>query len=101
MLVTLGIIQAGIWVHGHNVAARAANAAADAARGSYGATAEARATAVDLASAGGLGNVAVAVSRGANRVEVTVSGQAPVILDLGFGQITETASAPLERVTQP
>lgn len=54
MLVSLGIIQARIWVHGHNVAARAANAAADAARGSYGETSQAREIAADLAAADGL-----------------------------------------------
>ena len=36
MLTTLGIIQAGVWIHGEDVAQRAANAAADAARGSHG-----------------------------------------------------------------
>ena len=41
LLVSLGIIQAGIWIHGHNVATRAANAAADVASGSYGSAAEA------------------------------------------------------------
>ena len=30
-----------------------------------------------------------------------VSGNAPMIFDLGLGRITETATAPLERVTQP
>lgn len=101
MLVFLGIIQAGIWVHGRNVAARAANAAADAARGSYGDASQARDIATDLAAAGGLDGVAVSVTRNVDRVNVTVTGQAPTMVDLGLSQISETASAPLERVSTP
>lgn len=101
MLATLGVIEAGIWIHGHNVAVRAADAAVDVARGSYGQPAEARDRANKLATAGGLRRVQVSVSRGADRVSVTVSAATPTILDLGLGRISETASAPVERVTQP
>ena len=101
MLVTLGIIQAGVWLHGHNVAVRAAGAAADVARGSYGKWAEARDMALTLASAGGLHDVRVEVTRGPGRVDVTVTAAAPLIFDLGLSRITETASLPLERVTRP
>ena len=101
MLTTLGIIQAGVWIHGQDVAIRAANGAADIARGSYGTEAEARAWGGELASAGGLQEVEVTVSRGAARVDVTVSAAAPTILDVGLDRISETASAPVERVTQP
>lgn len=101
LLVSLGIIQAGIWVHGHNVANRAANAAADAASGSYGSTAEARQIAEGIARSGGLSGVDVSVSSGAAVVDVTVSGTAPTLLDLPLGRIHETASAPVERVTRP
>lgn len=101
LLVSLGIIQAGIWVHGHNVANRAANAAADAASGSYGSTGQAHQIADGIARSGGLRSVSVSVSTGGESVEVTVTGTAPSLLDLGFGRIQETASAPLERVTRP
>jgi Flp pilus assembly protein TadG len=101
MLATLGIIQAGMWIHGENVAARASNAAADVARGSFGTASSAQEAASDLATAGGLSDVHVSVSRGATQVTVTVSAKAPSILDMGLGRIQETASAPLERVTQP
>jgi len=101
MLVTLGIIQAGVWIHGHNVAVRAANAGADAARGSYGSASHAREVATKLADSGGLGDVSVAITTGAAQVVVTVTGTAPLIFDVGLGQITETATVPLERVTQP
>ena len=101
LLVTLGIIQAGVWLHGHNVAARAASAAVDVARGSFGSTAEAQEQAADLATAGGLLDVRVSVTRGAGRVTAAVSARAPVIFPVGLGRISETATAPLERVTPP
>src|SRR3954451_3136700 len=75
MLVTLGIIQAGIWVHGHTVAARAAAAGADIARGSYGSTTEAREASVRLANAGGLDDVSVETQRSGTQVQVIVSGR--------------------------
>lgn len=101
MLATLGIIQAGVWLHGHNVAARSARAAVDVARGSFGSTAAAEEQARDLADAGGLDAVQVTVTRGAGRVAAEVSATSPLILPIGLGRITESASAPVERVTPP
>ena len=101
MLVTLGIIQAGVWVHGHTVAVRAAQSAADIARGSYGQASEAQDRARTLATVGGLRDVQVSVTRGAERVDVIVSARSPVIFDVSLGRIAETASAPRERVTPP
>lgn len=101
MLATLGIIQAGVWIHGHNVAVRSANAAADVARGSFGTTSAAQALASSLAAAGGLKEVQVSVAKGPTRVDITVSAEAPMIFDVGLGRISETASAPLERATRP
>jgi Flp pilus assembly protein TadG len=101
MLVTLGIIQAGIFLHGRNVAQRAATAAVDAARGSYGSAAEAQQLAETIAAAGGLKNISVRIQRIGTTVSANVSANAPMIFDLGLGRVTETATAPLERVTQP
>jgi len=101
LLVSLGIIQAGIWIHGHNVANRAAHAAADAASGSYGSSAEASQIAEGIARSGGLTDVVVQVSTTATVAEVAVTGSAPSLLDLPLGRIHETASAPVERVTRP
>ena len=101
LLVSLGIIQAGIWIHGHNVANRAAHAAADAASGSYGSSAEARQIAEGIARSGGLTDVDVRVSTGSAVADVTVTGNAPSLLDLPLRRIAETASAPVERVTGP
>lgn len=101
MLVTLGIIQAGIILHGRNVAQRAATAAVDVARGSYGTVAEAEKLANDIARSGGLEAVSVGVTRGAAQATADVTGQAPSMLDIGIGRIHESASAPLERAVSP
>lgn len=101
LLISLGIIQAGIWIHGHNVANRAASAAVDAASGSYGSAGEARRIAEGIARSGGLSDVAVNVSTSAAQVDVTVSGTAPSLVELPLGRIVESASAPVERVTRP
>jgi Flp pilus assembly protein TadG len=100
MLLTLGIIQAGIHMHGRNVAQRAATAAVDAARGSFGSVTDAQQVAQGIAQSGGLQGVTIRISRGATTVTADVSGSAPAILDLA-GRIHESASAPLERVSQP
>lgn len=101
MLATLGIIQSGIWLHSRNVALRAAVAAADTARGTYGSSSDAEAVARDIAQSGGLQQISVAVDRSPTSVTVVVRAQAALILDLGLGALTETASAPIERVSQP
>lgn len=101
VLLTLGIIQAGLWLHGRNVAQRAAVAAVDVARGSYGTPAEARERAQTLTSAGGLGGVVIEISMGGTDVRATVTADAPTMLNIGAGRLRETASAPRELVTQP
>jgi TadE-like protein len=101
MLSTLGIIQAGVWIHGHNVAIRAASAAADTARGTYGTTFGAVDLASKLAVAGGLKDVHVSAVKGPARVDITVTGRAPTIFDVGLGRISESASSPVERATNP
>jgi Flp pilus assembly protein TadG len=100
MLLTLGIIQTGIHLHGRNVAQRAATAAVDSARGSFGSVADAQQIAYGIAQSGGLRGVTIRISRGATTVTADVTGNAPAILNLA-GEIHETASAPLERVSQP
>jgi Flp pilus assembly protein TadG len=101
MLVTLGILQAGLWLHGRNVAQRAAAAAVDTARGSTGTVQAARAAGAELARSGGLDGVVVDVVRGATDVTATVTAASPLLLDLGLGTLRESAAAPLERVTPP
>lgn len=101
VLVTLGILQAGLWLHARNVAHRVVIAAVDMARGSAGSADEAHELGVDLARAGGLENVTLVVSRGPRSVTATVTGEAPVLLDLGLARVQETVTAPLEQVTPP
>lgn len=101
VLLTLGIIQTGLWLHGRNVAQRAAVAATDVARGTYGSAGGARQLAGDLARAGGLKDVAVDLSQGPQVISVSVSAAAPTVIDVGLGRIHESASAPRERVTKP
>lgn len=101
MLLTLGIVQAGLWLHARNVAQRAATAAVDVARGSYGTAGDGEERARDLAFAAGLTDVVVHVDRGPQRVTAVVSAHATLVLDLGLGAIEETASGPRERVSVP
>jgi Flp pilus assembly protein TadG len=101
MLLTLGIIQAGIFLHGRNVAQRAATAAVDAARGSYGSAGDAEQLGATIAGAGGLRNISVRVRRTGSTVTADVTAYPPMIFDLDLCRIDETAAAPLERVTRP
>ena len=100
MLLTLGIIQTGIYLHGRNSAQRAAIAAVDSARGSFGSTVDAQHVAEGIALSGGLHGVVIHIARDATTVTAEVAGSAPTILDIA-SRIKETASAPLERVSQP
>ena len=100
MLLTLGIIQTGIYLHGRNAAQRAAIAAVDSARGSFGSTTDAQHVAEGIALSGGLHGVVINIARDATTVTAEVAGSAPTILDIA-SRIQETASAPLERVSQP
>jgi hypothetical protein len=101
LLVTLGIIQAGIYLHSRNVAQRAATVAVDAARGSFGTSDDARELGEDIARVGGLRQISVKISRSATSVRADVSGLAPTLVDIGVSHVHEVAAAPLERVTQP
>lgn len=101
LLVTLGLVQAGIWLHARDVAERAATAAVDVARGRDGTPAAAEELARDLARTGGLEDVSVQVTWTATQVTATVTAEAPALLDLPLARILETAAAPRERVTVP
>jgi len=101
LLVSLGIIQAGIYLHGRNVAQRAATAAVDAARGSYGSVAEAQQLAEGIARSGGLRSVSISINRGPDVVTADVRADPVLILDIGVGRLRETAAAPREKVSQP
>lgn len=101
MLATFGLIQAGLWLHARNVAAEAVTAAADVARDYDDDPTAARDAARRIAVVGGLTDVRLTMSRQPDSVSVTMVAKPPVIFPLGFGRITETATAPVERVTRP
>lgn len=100
MLTILGTIQAGILMHGHNTAENAAQAAAQA-ESAYLSAGTGSEQALAVAQVGGLTDVTVTVRRGPTKVEVGVAARIPVFLDFGQGRVTESASAPIERVSEP
>lgn len=101
LLVTLGVIQAGLWIHGRQVALRAASAAADVASGRDGSAGGAQDLAGKIARSAGLDAVDVDVQISATQVRVVVSGRMPALLDLPLGRIRESAAAPRELVSTP
>jgi Flp pilus assembly protein TadG len=101
MMSTLGIIQAGVWIHGRQVLSEAANAAADASRSADAGPAAGDALARHITDVGGVRDVVVAVNRGRTEVRATVTGTIPLFFDLDLSRITASAVAPVERVTTP
>jgi hypothetical protein len=101
MLSTVGIIQAGVWIHGRHVTAEAAYAAADVSRSAGSGSESAVAAARRVAAVGGLRDVAISVSRGPAEVTVTVRATVPMFFELPLATVTESATAPVERVTAP
>src|SRR4051794_18670969 len=101
MLIMLGLIQAGIWLHARNVAADAANAAADVARSYHGDPGAARRAAERVARVGGLEDLIVGVDRSSTGLPGPVPAKAPIVFDLGLGGLQEAPTAPPERVAPP
>lgn len=98
MLLLLGAIQMGMMWHGRNTAHHAAAAAAEAASIHRAPPGAGHQAAVQIADAGGLSDVAVHISRSTERVDVAVTANVPVLIDLGMGRVTQRASSPVEAV---
>lgn len=101
LLVVFGILQIGLIGYGRAVAANAATAAAEEAclyQAPPGAGVD---IGRSVAVAGGLLDVDINVSRGAETAVATVSGRMPNLIELGQTRITEQVSRPTERVTNP
>lgn len=99
-LVVFGAIQGGVFYHARNAAQSAAAACAERARGEQATPSAGRQSAASvLAQAGALDDYTVAVSASAAAVTCTVTGHAPVVIDLGLGQIRQTATMPKDRAT--
>jgi len=96
--LVLGLVQLGVWLHSRTIAASAAAAVADVRALGASQDAAAREVGRRVAIAGGLQDVDIQLSTGADMVLVTVSGRAPLFFDLGQGRVAETAVLPREVV---
>ncbi len=95
MLLTLGLVQLGVWLHARTVAGEAAATVADLlASGSPDAVAAGQ----RVAAGGGLQEVAISSAVDAGLVVVTVAGRVPIFFDVGQGRIAERAVLPAEVV---
>lgn len=101
LLLVLGLVQVGVWLHSRTVAAQAAATVADLRAAGSAADPAARLAGQRIATAGGLEQVEISVAAGGGHLVVTVSGRAPLFFDVGQGLIVERAVLPLERVTPP
>lgn len=95
MLLTLGLVQLGVWLHARTVASDAAATVADLMAAGDPAAAGAGQR---IASGGGLQQVTVTSTRDGELAVVTVTGRVPIFFDLGQGRIAERAVLPVEQV---
>jgi Flp pilus assembly protein TadG len=94
LLLILGLVQLGVWLHARTVASQAAATVADlSANGDSDAVAAGR----RVADAGGLEQIAITTEVRSGVVVVTVNARAPMFFDIGQGNITERAVLPLEQ----
>ncbi|MEE9964860.1 MAG: pilus assembly protein [Propionicimonas sp.] len=95
LLLVLGLVQLGVWLHARTVAAEAAATVADL-------QAAGLADAVDagqrITAGAGLKAVHIATVTEPTVVVVTVTGRAPLFFDVGQGMIQERAVSPRERL---
>lgn len=95
LLLLLGLVQVGVWLHARTVAGQAAATVADlSASGSPDAGAAGR----RIAATAGLEKVTITTNVTAELVQVTLTARAPVFFDFGQGAISETAVMPREVV---
>lgn len=99
MLLTMLVVQAGIWFHANAVATTAANHGVDAARVQDGSANDGHEAATQfLDDPGVLRSPSIEVRRDAETASVTVSGD---VASLMFGipfSVSATADAPVERL---
>jgi hypothetical protein len=99
VLLLFVAMQFGLWFYAREVAGAAAQHAVDAARVETGSADLGAATAHDyLEQVGGLESPAVSVTRGAEAVTVTVTGQAVSMVGFLDPPIEVTVTAPVERI---
>ena len=96
VLATIGLVQSAIVLDARQTARTAALAGAEAEALFRAPVGSGRPVATSVAQTGGLRNVTVTVSRTNGMAVVTVTGSADTFLDVGQGNITRTATIPLE-----
>ncbi|MEU6346244.1 TadE family protein [Streptomyces sp. NPDC046977] len=106
ILLTLAVVQAGMWFHARNIALTAAREGVTAARTYQSADADGAARArevLDRTAGDSLRDPAVSTAgSGAEAVRVTVTGTAPSLLPGIAGlRINQSAAAPREHWTTP
>ncbi|MFZ1409839.1 MAG: TadE/TadG family type IV pilus assembly protein [Micropruina sp.] len=101
LMLTLGLIQTGIWLHGRSVVANAAATVAELAAEAGHDREGAIAAGERVARAGGASDITIRVVREADTVTVTAVAEIPVFFDVGQGRISERAIRPAERVSRP
>lgn len=100
MVMIFGVMQITVKQHGQQTAMGAAQAAAEAQRVALAPAGAGAAAAHRIAAQGGLTDVDVTVTTTATTITVQVSGNAPVLFDLGqAGHVQATITVPRERVT--
>jgi Flp pilus assembly protein TadG len=93
LLIVLGLVQLGVWLHARTVAGQAAATVADL---SASGAADAVGAGQRVAATGGLQQVSITTAIKKDLVVVTVTGRAPLFFDVGQGQIVEQAVLPRE-----
>jgi len=96
MLCLLGLIEAGLMLHGRTVAVSAALTGAKAQAALYAAPGAGRQAAAATAAAGGLIDVQVTVTMTASSVTVQVDGLTPSLVGWAAGHAHAESTRPLE-----
>ena len=95
LLLVLGLVQLGVWLHARTVAA---DAAETVTRFQATELADTLGAGQRIAASAGLKSVRITAETEPNVVVVTVTGRAPLFFDLGQGMIQERAVSPRERM---
>lgn len=103
LLLTLLVIQAGVYLQARSAAAYAAEAGVDAARAQSGSLPAGIAAATQFAvtSGGALQTPVATGNRSGNEAQITMSGTAPSLIPFFDVTVSVTRTGPVERVIMP
>lgn len=101
LILILGMVSAGVWLHARMGADTAAAAAADRAAVYQSDAAEARRVAIRIAEQAGVADVDVRIEHADGNVIVTVTGSVSLPVDLGLARVSQRAIRPVEEVSRP